>query len=161
MGVKLFIMHTAKSCIKQRQHSICCLWNLCRLIQEQQLPNFFYWHYVPLHSAGGQCRLLHHTQSNKVVYSQVLHVGFSLLTSVAHPFFFYALHPDNINKETMTILGIAHIFAEKKSLSTLKSWFYHPEAIALPAQKKKDDSIHEPPMEMGFIYKSIGYVSTY
>ena len=74
--------------------------------------------------------------------------------------FLYALHAVNINKETMNILGSAHIFGERKLLrqklaSILKSWFFHPEAFCLPAQKKKDASIHEPPLEMGFIDKLI------
>ena len=72
--------------------------------------------------------------------------------------FLYALYPVNINKETMNILGSAHIFAEKKQLrqklaSILKSWFFHPEVFILPAQKKKDASTHEMPIEMGFIDK--------
>jgi len=72
--------------------------------------------------------------------------------------FLYALHPVNINKETMNIIGSAHIFAEKKQLrqklaSILKSWFFHPEVFILPAQKKKDASAHEMPIEMGFIDK--------
>ena len=72
--------------------------------------------------------------------------------------FLYAIHPVNINKETMNILGSAHIFAEKKPFrqklaSVLKSCFFHPEAFALPAQKKKDVSAHEMPLEMGFIDK--------
>ena len=74
--------------------------------------------------------------------------------------FLYAIHPVNINKETLNILGSAHIFAEKKQLrqklaSVLKSLFFHPEVFCLPAQKKKDVSIHEPPLEMGFIDKLI------
>ena len=72
--------------------------------------------------------------------------------------FLYALHPVNINKETMNIIGSAHIFAEKKQLrqkltSVLKSWFFHPEVFLLPAQKKKDESTHNLPIEMGFIDK--------
>ena len=60
----------------------------------------------------------------------------------------------------MNILGSAHNFGERKLLrqkltSILKSWFFHPEAFCLPAQKKKDVSIHEPPLEMGFIDKLI------
>ena len=49
--------------------------------------------------------------------------------------FLYALHPVNVNKETINILGSAHIFAEKKLLkqtlpSTLKGWFFHPETFS-------------------------------
>ena len=70
----------------------------------------------------------------------------------------YALHPVNINKETMNIIGSAHIFAEKKQLRqkltlVLKRWFFHPEVFLLPAQKKKDESTHNLPIEMGFIDK--------
>ena len=36
-----------------------------------------------------------------------------------------------------------------------KKLVIHPEAFCLPAQKKKDASIHEPPLEMGFIDKLI------
>ena len=35
----------------------------------------------------------------------------------------------------------------------LKSWFFHPEVFLLPAQKKKDESTHNLPIEMGFIDK--------
>ena len=72
--------------------------------------------------------------------------------------FLYALHPVNIKKETMNIIGSAHIFAEKKQLrqkltSVLKSWFFYPEVFLLPAQNKKDESTHNLPIEMGFIDK--------
>ena len=58
----------------------------------------------------------------------------------------------------MNILGSAHIFAEKKQLRQklaliLKSWFFHPKAFVLPAQKKNDASVQEVPLEMGFIDK--------
>ena len=70
--------------------------------------------------------------------------------------FLYALHPVNVNKETINILGSVHILTEKKLLkqkllSTLKGWFFHPEAFSLPTPGKKEDSTQEPSIEMGFV----------
>ena len=48
--------------------------------------------------------------------------------------FLYALHPENINKEIMSVMGSAHIFVDRKQLkqklhSALQKWFYRPEAF--------------------------------
>jgi len=48
--------------------------------------------------------------------------------------FLFALHPENVNKEILTVIGSAHIFVDKISLkhklfSALQKRFYNPEAF--------------------------------
>ena len=76
---------------------------------------------------------------------------------------FFALHPENINREIVSIINGAHIF-EKKGIrqhlqSALNTWFFKPESLILEKQsgKKKDNLTVEPVMEMGFIERSQGY----
>ena len=58
--------------------------------------------------------------------------------------FLFALHPENINKEILTVIGSAHIFVDKKSLkqkrfSALQKWFDNPEAFKKQAESKTNE----------------------
>ena len=74
--------------------------------------------------------------------------------------FLFALHPQNINKEIMTVIGSAHIFADKKPLrkklhSTLHNWFFNPEVFKKQAEYKSDNKEQTPTIELGFIEKLV------
>ena len=56
--------------------------------------------------------------------------------------FFFALHPENINREIVSIMNSARIFVEKKAIkqqlqSSLNTWFFKPEALILEKQSGK------------------------
>ena len=70
----------------------------------------------------------------------------------------FALHPENINKEILTVIGSAHIFVDKKSLkqklfSALQKWFYNPEAFKKQAESKTNEPKKARKIEPGFIDK--------
>ena len=72
--------------------------------------------------------------------------------------FLFALHPENINKEILTVIGSAHIFVDKKSLkqklfSALQKWFYNPEAFKKQAESKTNEPKKARKIEPGFIDK--------
>jgi len=60
----------------------------------------------------------------------------------------------------MTVIGSAHIFADKKPLrkklhSTLHNWFFNPEVFKKQAEYKSDNKEQTPTIELGFIEKLI------
>ena len=76
--------------------------------------------------------------------------------------FLFALHPENINREIVSIINSAHIFVEKKVIkqqiqSALYKRFFHPDALILEKQSGKKTHVfgEEPDMELGFFEKLI------
>ena len=69
--------------------------------------------------------------------------------------FVNALHPENINREILSVIGSAHIFVDKKSLKqklhqALQNWFYNPDAFHKQPESKLTDQRN---IEPGFIDK--------
>ena len=69
--------------------------------------------------------------------------------------FLFALHPENINREILSVIGSAHIFVDKKTLKqklhqALQNWFYNPDAFHKQAESKLTDPRN---IEPGFIDK--------
>ena len=58
--------------------------------------------------------------------------------------FLYALHPENINKEILSVMGSAHIFVDRKQIkqklnSALQKWFYQQKQ-SMNSQDKQSSS---------------------
>ena len=74
--------------------------------------------------------------------------------------FLYALHPENINKEILSVIGSPHIFVDKKQLkqkltSVLQNWSFKYEAFIKTPDNKQDQSTSTATatIEPGFINK--------
>ena len=67
-----------------------------------------------------------------------------------------ALHPENINKEILSVIGSAHIFVDKKLLkhklhAALQKWFFNPEAYIKIAENKQDKAEKARTIEPGLL----------
>ena len=74
--------------------------------------------------------------------------------------FLYALHPENINKETLSVIGSAHIFVDKKQLklklnSVLQKCFFNPEVFLKIPENKQEPPMSISTIEPGFINKLV------
>ena len=76
--------------------------------------------------------------------------------------FLFALHPENINRETVSIINSAHIFMKKKVIKeqlqlALHKYFFHPDALIREKQLGNKTKIldEEHDSEIGFIKKLI------
>ena len=74
--------------------------------------------------------------------------------------FLYAMHPENVNKEILSVIVSAHIFVDKKALrqkltSYLQQWFFHPSAFIKQAECKQVDPTKTATIEPGFVDKLV------